>query len=67
MDILEVLASGMTKSEGDSAKACFRSWSSTDIVSLLAILQLSLSQSKACLTSALMEMTTHGPSIFRTK
>jgi hypothetical protein len=47
MDILEVLASGMTESRGDSAKACFNSWSSTDAISLSAISQLSLSQSKA--------------------
>jgi hypothetical protein len=30
---------------GDSAKACFKSWSSVDVVSLSAISQLSLSQS----------------------
>jgi hypothetical protein len=29
---------------GDSAKACFNSWSSTDTVSLSAVSQLSLSQ-----------------------
>jgi hypothetical protein len=49
---LGVLASGMTGSNGDSAKACFSSWSSTDAISLSAISQLSLSQSKAPLMSA---------------
>jgi hypothetical protein len=34
MDVLEVLASGMTGSEGDSGKAYFNSWSSVDVVSL---------------------------------
>jgi hypothetical protein len=52
---------------GDSAKACFSSWSSMDAVSLLVVSQLSLSQSKARLTSPLMEMMPHGPSIFKTK
>jgi hypothetical protein len=67
MDILEVLASGMTGSEGDSAKACFNSWSFVNAMSLSAVSQLSLSQSKARLTSPLMEMTPCGPGIFKTK
>jgi hypothetical protein len=54
MDVLEVLASGMTGSEGDSAKACFNSWSYMDVVILSAISQLSLLQSKLHLTSPLM-------------
>jgi hypothetical protein len=32
MDVLEVLASGMTRSRGDLVKACFKSWSSTDVM-----------------------------------
>jgi hypothetical protein len=52
---------------GDSAKACFRSWSCMDANSHLAVLQLSLSQSKARLTSPLTEMMPHGPVIFKTK
>jgi hypothetical protein len=51
MDVLEVLASSMTGFGGDSVKACFNSWSSVDAVSLSAVSQLSLSQSKARLTS----------------
>jgi hypothetical protein len=45
MDVLEALESGMTGSEGDSAKDSFSSRSSVDAVNLLAISQLSLSQS----------------------
>jgi hypothetical protein len=67
MEILEVLTSGMTGSGGDSAKAYFKSWSSTDAVSLSVVSQLSLSQSKAHLTSPLMEMTPRSPGIFKTK
>jgi hypothetical protein len=52
---------------GDSAKACFNSWSSIGVVSLSAVLQLSLSQSKACLMSPLMEMMPCGPGIFNNK
>jgi hypothetical protein len=37
MHVLEVLASGNTESGGDSAKACFNSWSSMDAVSLSAV------------------------------
>jgi hypothetical protein len=62
-----VLASGMTGSGGDSAKACFNSWSSMDANSQQAVSQLSLSQSKARLTYPLMEMTPRGLSIFKTK
>jgi hypothetical protein len=46
---------------------CFNSWSYADAVSLSAVSQLSLSQSKARLMSPLMEMTPHGPGIFKTK
>jgi hypothetical protein len=52
--------------EGDSAKACFKSLSSVDAVSLSTISQLSLSQLKARLTSPLMEMTRCVPGIFKT-
>jgi hypothetical protein len=52
---------------GDSVKACFSSWSSVDVIILSVVLQLSLSQSKACLTSPLMEMMSRGPGIFKTK
>jgi hypothetical protein len=52
---------------GDPAKACFNSCSSVDTVSLSAISQLSLLQSKARLMSPLMEMTPRGPGIFKTK
>jgi hypothetical protein len=51
----------------DSAKACFNFLSSADIVSLSAVLQLSLSQSKDHLTSPLMEMTPRSRGIFKTK
>jgi hypothetical protein len=43
MDVLEVLASDMIRSSGDSAKACFSSWSFVDASNLLAVSQLSLS------------------------
>jgi hypothetical protein len=52
---------------GDSAKACFNSWSSVGAISLSAVSQLPLSQSKALLTSPLMEMTPHDPGIFKNK
>jgi hypothetical protein len=52
---------------GDTTKACFNSWSFADAVSLLAISQLSLSQSNAHLMSPLIEMMTCGPVIFKTK
>jgi hypothetical protein len=52
---------------GDSTKACFSSWSSADASNLSAVSQLSLSQLKAHLTSPLMEMTPHGPGIFKTR
>jgi hypothetical protein len=52
---------------GDLAKACFKSWSSADAVSLSAISQISLSQSKDRLTSPLMELTPCSPGIFKTK
>jgi hypothetical protein len=42
MDVLEVLALGMTRSGGDSAKPCFNYWSSMDVVSLSVVSQLSL-------------------------
>jgi hypothetical protein len=45
MNVLEVLASGMTGSGGDSAMSSFKSWSSTDAVTLSIVSQLSLSQS----------------------
>jgi hypothetical protein len=72
MDILEVLALGMTGSgglgeRGNSTKAYFNSWSSWDSMSLSAVSQLSLSQLKAHLTSPLMETTPCGPGIFKTK
>jgi hypothetical protein len=67
IDVLEVVASGMTKSGGNSAKAYFSSWSSTDAISLLLVSQLSLSQSKARLTSPLMEMMPRSLGIFKTK
>jgi hypothetical protein len=51
----------------DFSKACFNSWSSADAISLSAISQLSLSQSKVCFTSPLMEITPHIPGIFKTK
>jgi hypothetical protein len=54
MDVLEVLASARTRSGEDSAKAYLSSWSSTDASNLLAVSQLSLSQSKAHLMSPLM-------------
>jgi hypothetical protein len=55
MDVLEVLASGITGSRGaDSAKAGFNSWSSVDAASLSAVMQLSLSKPKARLTSPLI-------------
>jgi hypothetical protein len=63
MDILEVLASSMTGSRGDLAKAYF---SSTETISLSAISQLSISQTKARLMSPLMEMIQRGPGIFKT-
>jgi hypothetical protein len=43
--------------------ACFNSWNSTGVVSLSAISQLSLSQSKAHLMSPQMEITPHNPGI----
>jgi hypothetical protein len=52
---------------GDSAKAYFSFWSSTNAISLSAVSQLSLSQSKVYLTSPLMEMRTHAHDIFKTK
>jgi hypothetical protein len=52
---------------GDLAKACFNSWSSADASNLSAVSQLSLSQSKTCLTSPLMEMMPRDPGIFKTK
>jgi hypothetical protein len=67
MDVLEVLASGMTGSRGNSAKACFNLWSSTDASNLSTVSQLSLSQSKAHLTSPLMEMMPRGPGILKTR
>jgi hypothetical protein len=69
MGILGVLSLGMigSKGGGDSAKANFKSWSSTDVVSLSTVSQLTLSLSKACLMSPMMEMTPHGPNISRTK
>jgi hypothetical protein len=65
-DWVDVLASGMTGSGGDLAKVYFKSCCSMDVVSLSAILELSLSQSKAYLTSPLMEMTPRSLGIFRT-
>jgi hypothetical protein len=47
MDVLEVLASGMTGSGWDSANSCLNSWSSMDASNLSAVSQLSRSQSKA--------------------
>jgi hypothetical protein len=67
MDVMEVLASGMTGSREDSTKACFNSWSSTDAVSLSTVSQLSLTQSKAYLMSPLMEITPRGPGSLKTK
>jgi hypothetical protein len=67
MDVLEVLNLGMTGSGGDSTKACFSSLISANANSLSAVSLLFLSQSKARLMSPLMEMTPHGPSIFKTK
>jgi hypothetical protein len=52
---------------GGSTKDSFHSRSSTDVVSLSAISQLSLSQSWDCLTSPLMELTPRDPGIFSTK
>jgi hypothetical protein len=52
---------------GDSAWACFNSWSSIDVVSLSVVSQLSLSQSKARLMSPLMATTPRDPSIFKTR
>jgi hypothetical protein len=49
------------------SKACFSSWSSVDVIILSVVSQLSLSQSKACLMSPLMEMMSRGPGIFKTK
>jgi hypothetical protein len=66
-DWMDVLVSGMTGSGGDLTKAYFRSWSFADAVSLSVVSQLSRSQSKARLTSPLMEMTQYGPDIFRIK
>jgi hypothetical protein len=66
-DWMDVLVSGMTGSRGDLTKAYFRSWSYADVVSLSVVSQLSWQQSKARLMSPLMEMTQHGPDIFRTK
>jgi hypothetical protein len=70
MDVLEVLASGMTgfrEGGGCLAKAYFMSWSSVGAMYLSVISQLSLSQSLTHLMSRLMEMTPCGPGIFRTK
>jgi hypothetical protein len=67
MDVLKLLALSMTGYGGDSAKACFKSQSFANAMSLLAVSQHSLSQSKARLTSPLMEMTPRGPAIFKTK
>jgi hypothetical protein len=67
MDILEVLTSRMIRSRGDSAKACFNSWSSADDSSMSAVSLLSLLQSKASLMSPLMEMMPCGPHIFKNK
>jgi hypothetical protein len=51
----------------DLAKACFNSWSYAGAIILSAVLQLFLSQSKARLTSPLMEMTPCSLGIFKTK
>jgi hypothetical protein len=67
MDVLEVLASGIIGFRGDSTKAWFSSWSSAEVISLSAVSQFSLSQSKARLTSPLIEMMPRGPDIFKTK
>jgi hypothetical protein len=68
MDVLEVLALGMTGlGGGDSAKACFNSWSSVNASNLSAVSQLYLSQSNTRLMSPLREMTLRGPDIFKTR
>jgi hypothetical protein len=64
---LRGLGLGHDRVWGDSAKVYFNSWSSIDAVSLLVVSQLSLSQSKACLASPLMEMMPRGLGIFKTK
>jgi hypothetical protein len=67
MDVLEVLASGMIRSGGGLGQGPLYLLELADAISLSALSQLSLSQSKARLTSTLMEMTPHGPGIFKTK
>jgi hypothetical protein len=52
---------------GDSAKACFRSWSYADASNLLVVSLLFLSQSKARLMCPLRKMTPRGPGIFKTR
>jgi hypothetical protein len=66
MDVLEVLASGMTGFGWESAKACFNSWCSMDASNLSAISELSLLQSKARMMPPQMEMMPHDPGIFKT-
>jgi hypothetical protein len=52
---------------GGTHMACFNSQSSADAGNLLAVSQLSLSQSKARLMSPLIEMMPHDPGIFKIK
>jgi hypothetical protein len=65
MDILEVLALGMTGFRGDSAKVCFLEFCGRhESVGSLATLPVAIID---LLGVSLMEMTPHGPGIFKTK
>jgi hypothetical protein len=61
------LALGHDRAWEELGQVLLNSWSSVDAINLSVVSQLSLSQSKACLTSPLMEMTPRSPSIFNTK
>jgi hypothetical protein len=67
MDNLEVFAFGIMGSRGDSAIAFLGFYSSMEVNKASAVSYLSRSQSYACLTSPLIEMTPLGPDIFKTR